>query len=239
MNILIVEDNEISSEILNFNLKQQGYQPIVARTGCQALEIMQKVADIRLIITDIMMPEMTGLEFLEKLRQAEAWKKIPVILCTSVSDMDMVRRAAALGCRHYLVKPFQRWMLLQKVAEAMGDAKPVLADAQQVRQKLGLDQAAFAKVLQSFAQTVAEQLKLLDQKLHQAGSPPVAINLISLAEGAHTLGAERLARVCVKLQTQSAQTILVGADYTPLYQELKLVSEALRATVSPAVTASV
>ena len=228
MNILIVEDNEISSEILRFNLTQQGYQPMAASTGREALEILRREPGIRLVITDIMLPEMSGLEFLEKMRALDAWKKVPVILCTSVSDMDVVRRAATLGCRHYLIKPVQRWLLLQKVSEALGDAKPVLADPAQTRQKLGLDEGMYLKVRQAFAQTVEEQLRLLDQKLHQPGSPTVALNMPRLTEGAQSLGAERLARLLAKLQVQAAQSVLVRADYEPLFQELKLVTEALR-----------
>lgn len=228
MNILIVEDNEISSEILQYNLKQQGYQPVAATTGREALEILRRESGIRLVITDIMLPEMSGLEFLEKMRAVDAWKKIPVILCTSVSDMDVVRRAATLGCRHYLVKPVQRWMLLQKVSEALGDAKPVLADPTQIRQKLGLDEEMYHKVRHAFAQTAEEQLRLLDQKLHRPGGPTVVLNMPRLAEGAQSLGAERLARLLAKLQAQAAQSVLTSSDYEPLFQELKLVTEALR-----------
>ena len=228
MTILIVEDNEISSEILHLSLKQQGHETVVARTGKQALAALRTISGFGLVITDIEMPEMNGLQFLEEMRTVPAWRKIPVILCTAVAGGDTIRRAAMLGCRHFLIKPFQKWMLLQKVAEALGDEKPVLVEPNQVRQRLGLDEEAFDKVYRTFTQTVAEQLRLLDAKLHDPNSSGTSISLSRLAEGANTLGAERLGRLLGRLQTQAAQSVLVASDFESLYQEMKLVSEALR-----------
>lgn len=229
MSILIAEDNEISTAILESNLREHGYATIVARTGPEALELLKTNHDVELVITDINMPGLDGLGVLQKIRENPAWSKIPVILCTAVGGADMVRRAAMLGCRHYLIKPIQRWTLLQKVSEALGDQRPVLMEREAVMQKFGLDAASYDRIYTLFKDLVMEQIGLLDKKINNPGGSPTIIDLAKLVEEASVLGAERLAKMAERLQAEKAtQSILTGKQYAPLLEELKLVAEKMK-----------
>ena len=119
MSILIVEDDPVSSRILELTLRGHGYQTIAARTGNEALECLSSTPDIQLIMADIMMPEMNGLELLGKIKEHPEWKKIPVVMCTALADSKTVEKAAELGCRHYVTKPIHVGSMLRKVHEAL------------------------------------------------------------------------------------------------------------------------
>jgi HPt (histidine-containing phosphotransfer) domain-containing protein len=152
---------------------------------------------------------------------------------------DVVRRAAALGCRHYLVKPIQRWTLRQKVAEALGDKRPVIMERDAVMQKFGLDAAAYDRIYELFKTLVAEQIVLLDKKINHPGGMPSIIDLSKLVEEASILGAERLAKVAERLQAEkAAQSMLSGKQYVPLFEELKLVADQMSLPQSSEVSAA-
>lgn len=124
MSILIVEDDPVSSKILELTLRGHGYQTIAARTGKEALECLSSTPDIQLIISDIMMPEMNGFELLGKIRKHPEWKEIPVIMCTALADSKAVEKSVELGCRHYITKPINVGPMLRKVHEALrGDVE--------------------------------------------------------------------------------------------------------------------
>jgi PleD family two-component response regulator len=56
-----------------------------------------------------MMPEMDGLEFLKKIIEHSEWKNIPIIMCSSLANVETVKKAVDVGCKHYIIKPFKNW----------------------------------------------------------------------------------------------------------------------------------
>ncbi len=98
MSILIVEDNPVNARLLALMLQAQGYQTVVARNGKEGLTTVSETPDIQLIITDYMMPEMDGLEFIVKVRTLPAFNQIfakqPVSsrmrLMLSATEMDFM-----------------------------------------------------------------------------------------------------------------------------------------------------
>src|SRR5690242_12010671 len=108
MSILIVDDNEIFLILLDKMLKAHHHSVLWASSGVEALKTLENESDVRLVIADIMMPEMTGLELLRRMKQSVLLKDIPVILCSVMADIENVRQGAVLGCHSYLVKPVQR-----------------------------------------------------------------------------------------------------------------------------------
>ncbi len=108
MSILIVDDSELSAKIIEVNLRKKRLETISASNGKEALEILESRGDVQMVIADIVMPEMDGLELLEKIRCSADFSDMPVVLCSSAADEENVRRAAQLGCRHYLVSLFNR-----------------------------------------------------------------------------------------------------------------------------------
>src|SRR4030065_2993616 len=91
MSILIVEDNPVNARLLVLMLHAQGYQTVVARNGKEALASVAETSDIQLIITDYMMPEMDGLEFIEKVRALPTFTNVPILVSSAHGDLDTVK----------------------------------------------------------------------------------------------------------------------------------------------------
>jgi DNA-binding response OmpR family regulator len=113
--IMIVEDDVFVMDIYKTKLSGEGFEVIEAGNGVEASKkIAEKIPD--LILLDIIMPYMNGLEFLEKIRKVEAYKKIPVILLTNLSQREEVDTGMNLGASDYLIKShFTPSEVLEKV----------------------------------------------------------------------------------------------------------------------------
>jgi len=112
--VLIAEDSPTQALKLQILLEEQKYQVIVAGNGKEALAAAKEnMPDI--VVTDIEMPEMSGYELCEAIKDDESLRQIPVILLTSLSDpMDVIRGVSARGdC--YVTKPYNGYFLLSKI----------------------------------------------------------------------------------------------------------------------------
>jgi len=102
--ILVVEDNENNMYLISFILKKNGYEVIEARTGVQGLELAIKEKP-DLIIMDIQLPDIDGLETTKRIRKSEGDGKIPIVALTSHAMVGDKERALAAGCTGYIEKP--------------------------------------------------------------------------------------------------------------------------------------
>lgn len=101
--ILLVEDDAFVSDIYETKLGQVGFSVVLAENGVEAVKKMEeKIPD--LVLLDIVMPYMDGMEVLRKLKEKEEWKKIPVILLTNLSEKEKVEEGLNLGANDYLIK---------------------------------------------------------------------------------------------------------------------------------------
>lgn len=101
--ILVVDDMAVFREPIAASMMQQGYQAVCAANGREALEAIQKQS-VDLVLLDVAMPIMSGLDFLRAVRQDPQHKDLPVILLTAVSERDYIIQAGRLGVRDYLLK---------------------------------------------------------------------------------------------------------------------------------------
>ena len=105
MKILAVDDEKHIVRLVQITLEKEGYELVTASTGREALE---KVASEKpdLVVMDVMMPEMDGLEALEKMKSDPATANIPVIMLTAKAQDSDVFRGWQSGADLYLTKPF-------------------------------------------------------------------------------------------------------------------------------------
>ena len=101
--ILLVEDDAFVSDIYHTKLTEEGYVVIIAENGLEAMKKLGENAP-DLILLDIVMPYMDGLEVLNKLKADEKWKQIPVILLTNLSQKEEVEEGLKSGANDYLIK---------------------------------------------------------------------------------------------------------------------------------------
>ncbi|KAF0219466.1 MAG: response regulator [Geobacteraceae bacterium] len=113
--LLLAEDNEPLSQMLQKFLAAKGFDVLAAKTGTDAMQILAST-DIDLLLLDLRLPGMSGIEILQKLRQSPKWAALPVIIMTGVYKGDKFASAVRrLGVKHYLEKPFTQQALLQAV----------------------------------------------------------------------------------------------------------------------------
>lgn len=118
--ILIVEDHKEIQQFIQ-GLLETRYQISLATNGKEALNLLSlnynnsESPPISLIISDVMMPEMDGLNFLEKIKTHELWRQLPFLFLTGYSNEDFQLKAMRLGVEDYLKKPFEPQELVSRV----------------------------------------------------------------------------------------------------------------------------
>lgn len=101
--VLIVEDDPLIVKMYNAKFLHEGFSVVTAEDGLTGLNLaLKEVPDF--IVLDIMMPQLSGIDLLEKLRADSKGKNIPVIVLTNLSEKDEEERALTLGAKEYLLK---------------------------------------------------------------------------------------------------------------------------------------
>jgi two-component system chemotaxis response regulator CheY len=121
MKILVVDDSSTMRRIIMNTLKSLGYENVVqAADGVEAWEALQQNPDIGLLMTDWNMPNMNGLELVKKIRADERYKNLPIIMVTTEGGKKEVIMALKAGVNNYIVKPFDKKTLKEKLEAILG-----------------------------------------------------------------------------------------------------------------------
>jgi len=104
---LLVEDDDLVGELLEFILQREGYEVTWVRDGQAAVEALDGDSHFRAAILDVMVPHVDGLQLLEKIRACEDRQSLPILMLTAKSQSQDVALALEMGADDYLVKPFQ------------------------------------------------------------------------------------------------------------------------------------
>lgn len=115
MKILIAEDNEVSSRILQLTLASAKYEIICTKNGTQALSVLEKEDAPKLAVIDWMMPEMDGLAVCRRLQQIPSITPVYIILLTAKGSKTEIVQGLEAGAQDYVIKPFNREELLARV----------------------------------------------------------------------------------------------------------------------------
>ena len=111
--ILVVDDSPTVRQLVAMTLTQAGFGVVEAVDGVDALAKLD--ASIAMILCDINMPRMNGLETIEKLRTDPRWKLLPVVMLTTEGQPAMIERAKKAGAKGWIIKPFKPEMLVAAV----------------------------------------------------------------------------------------------------------------------------
>jgi len=238
MKILVVEDNDMTAEIVRLHLRKHGFEAIHASNGAEALRCLESALDISLVVTDLMMPEMDGFELLSEMRRRPELSEIPVVLTSARADPEVVAKAAELGCRQFLVKPVNNTNLVNAIRTALKEQRRLLRPQHEVVDQLGIDSPTYRKLVGYFTAIAEAVITKLEQGLvdqGQAATKPDHIELARLLEAANLLGADRLAEVVGRLTKEAASTNGKNnaAQIRLLLRELTILMSTVRARSSP------
>jgi two-component system sensor histidine kinase/response regulator len=116
--LLVVDDIEANRDVLSSRLENNGYAVACAEHGEQALELLHANA-FDMVLLDIMMPGMDGFQVLQRMKDHERLKHIPVIMISALNELDSVARAIQMGAEDYLPKPFNPILLRARVSACL------------------------------------------------------------------------------------------------------------------------
>jgi len=117
--IMTVEDSTSLREMISFVLTEAGYEVVEAKDGQDALDKLEGL-HIDLVITDLNMPVMNGIELTRSLRAAPKFKFIPIVFLTTESQAQKKDAAREAGATGWIVKPFKPEQLLKVVKKVLG-----------------------------------------------------------------------------------------------------------------------
>ncbi|MCK4389398.1 MAG: chemotaxis protein CheW [Desulfobacterales bacterium] len=118
--ILLVDDEEVAHKSIGAFLQDLGYKVLIAENGKQALDIFQKEVGIDLVISDVKMPVMDGMELLKSMRNQE--RRVPVILISAYGDANFASQAVRQGACEYLEKPVNLEKLIASIKKIQDES---------------------------------------------------------------------------------------------------------------------
>jgi DNA-binding NtrC family response regulator len=113
LNVLVVEDDEAMAQMCAKVIRRRGHSAVIAESCQDAVAIVRAGREIDAVISDVHMPQMSGIELLVQLQELNA--QLPVILMTGYTNIASANEAAALGAADYLSKPFDPETLIGSI----------------------------------------------------------------------------------------------------------------------------
>ena len=120
--VLVADDEPHIGRIIKMKLEQGPFRVTLAYDGREALEVLEREADIGLVLLDLMMPQLSGLDVLAHIRADPRWRDLPCIILTAAGQEQQHRQAMELGASEFLTKPFSPKKLYARTAELAGIA---------------------------------------------------------------------------------------------------------------------
>ncbi|RJQ43624.1 MAG: response regulator [Gaiellales bacterium] len=117
--VLVVDDEEVIRDVCSQILENEGYEVVTAASGMEALRLVSSGDEhFDVVVTDIMMPDMSGLELLEVIRRTSL--DINPVVITGLGTFEMATQSDRLGAKEFVVKPFTPDELSEAVRKAVG-----------------------------------------------------------------------------------------------------------------------
>lgn len=117
--IMTVDDSTSIRQMVTFTLKNAAYEVVEAKDGKEAL-VKSKDAGIDMVLTDLNMPNMDGIELIKNLRADPAYKFVPIVMLTTESQDSKKQEGRSAGATGWIVKPFKPEQLLAVVKKVLG-----------------------------------------------------------------------------------------------------------------------
>jgi two-component system, chemotaxis family, chemotaxis protein CheY len=116
--ILIVDDSNTMRQMVNFTLTDAGHEVVEARDAAEAMEQLQ-LNKFELIISDVNMPGMSGIDLVREVRNMSDYKFTPILVLTTESQQDIKQKGRAAGATGWIVKPFNPEVLLSVLGKVL------------------------------------------------------------------------------------------------------------------------
>jgi two-component system alkaline phosphatase synthesis response regulator PhoP len=118
--VLVADDEPHIGRIIKMKLEHGPFRVSLAYDGREALDLLARAPDVSLVLLDVMMPNLSGLDVLAEMRVSERWRDTPCIILTAAGEEEYQKRAMSLGASDFLTKPFSPRRLYARAAELVG-----------------------------------------------------------------------------------------------------------------------
>ncbi len=120
--ILAIDDEETCLEVITFSLETRGFKVLIASSAKEGLAILRDNTKIDLILLDMMLPDLYGLDALAEIKKIETAKNIPVVMQTGAFNETDLRKSISLGAENFIIrKPYTKKDLLLAVDSALNN----------------------------------------------------------------------------------------------------------------------
>ena len=198
--VLVVEDDRSLAEVLQYNLEQNGYEVFCAYDGQDGLS-QARLQLPQLIVLDVMIPVLDGLEVCKMLRASSSTSDIPVIMLTAKSEETDQLVGFSVGADDYVVKPFSVKVLLQRIKTMLRRQERSKSAGSEIVERGGIvvDRVKHrVTVNDRTLDLTPSEFRLLDTLIRQPGRAFGRSELIDAALGADTLVLERTIDVHIR-----------------------------------------
>jgi CheY-like chemotaxis protein len=167
--ILVVDDSPVNRMVLTKALTADGHAPVTAEHGLQALELLQTEDQppVDVVLLDLEMPELDGYETLARIKADERFRHLPVIVISSVDELDSVVRCIEIGAADYLPKPFNAAVLRARLNASLAEKRLHDLQLEYLEQVGKVMDAAAAVESETFAAESLDAVAARDDALGQ------------------------------------------------------------------------
>lgn len=155
MKILIVEDDNDIRTLIQFHLNAQHYETEIAENGKTAIEKLRSNEDFSLVILDIMLPVVSGLEVLKYIRYQSSNRNIPVIITSALTEESDIITGLELGADDYLTKPFSPKILLARIRSVIRRAEGNSESGKTIKTANGITMDASTRLCHANEESIA------------------------------------------------------------------------------------
>jgi two-component system, chemotaxis family, chemotaxis protein CheY len=157
-NVLVIDDDRLNRTILKQILGDLEVNVSEATNGLEGWNRINEGQSVDLILCDIVMPEMDGFSFAQKLRSDGRFGAVELIFCTAHGERDTVMQAADLGVKQYLIKPFNREDVVKNVRLALENIRARQDPVSAAQQRLGVDSETYAQLVRMLNNEITETI---------------------------------------------------------------------------------
>lgn len=199
MRILVIDDDPVSRQIVKGGLKKAGYRLTAVGTAKDGLKELESEDPVAIVITDVMLPDMTGLDFLGLLRSTPQYSELPVIVCTASETRSFRELAETFEAAAFFPKPIQMRDLKKAVKEILGRSVPCISDLRPISQRMDMTTDECIEMIDAVQQQLQELLAKADDLLAAGDIRALRDGLGALRGAAESVGAKRVAGVLRKV----------------------------------------
>jgi len=219
--MLLVEDDQTSRRMIRALLPKELKVSITeAEDGQVALRMMEKPPYPDIIVCDVLMPNMDGLEFIARLRDLPRFSNTPVVMISANAFKDNVAKAATLKVTRFLRKPLERKELTDAIEAALKEVSGKESALFKAQQRLCLDDKAYFELSAGFSRAISESITFVRSSISRDRWQAATIRVNALSGSIQMVGDERLSVALTRVETQ-----LRRADINGVTIELEMLEQ--------------